>query len=119
MKKTALGTKKINILLNQLNFEPILNNQVRQVRWLYNNSNKCTMVYDEKLVRLMVHKLQTKIKELEFASQEQSTNEAIIAKQNELIMWLQKYCNPMDNIEAKHYIIYRKLESELQQLKNQ
>jgi len=62
---TRLSTKNIDKMLSELNFEPILKSQIRQVRWLYNNSNKCTMVYDEKLVRVMIHRLQERIKELE------------------------------------------------------
>lgn len=51
--------------IESLDMDLILNRQVHQVRWLYKNSNKCTMVYDEKLVRLIVQKLQRRIKELE------------------------------------------------------
>lgn len=64
-KEKRLNPKEIDELLKQLNFEPILKQQVRQVRWLYNNANKCTMVYDEKLVRIMIHRLHERIKFLE------------------------------------------------------
>jgi hypothetical protein len=36
----------------------LLNSQKRQVKWLFNNSNKMTIVYDEKFVRLLMHKSQ-------------------------------------------------------------
>jgi len=55
----------IDEMLNNLDLAPILDNRVRQVKWLYNNSNKHLRVYEEKLVRVMVHKLQERIKELE------------------------------------------------------
>lgn len=57
--------KEEDKMLDELNIAPILNNRARQVRWLYNNSNKCTLVYNEKLVRVIVHRLQERIKELE------------------------------------------------------
>lgn len=63
-----LGIRDIDKMIEELNFAPVLKAQVRQVKWLYNNSNKCTMVYDEKLVRLMIHRLQERIKELEEGS---------------------------------------------------
>jgi len=53
------------ILQHSTDFSLILNQRVRQVRWLYNNGNKCTKVYDEKLVRLMIHRLKERIKFLE------------------------------------------------------
>lgn len=51
--------------IEDMDFDLILDNQLRQVRWLYKNHNKLTMVYDEKLVRLMIQRLQYKVKELE------------------------------------------------------
>ena len=64
MKKKILGLKEVDDLIDKLDLQPVLNSRVRQVRWMYNNSNKCTMVYEEKLVRLIVHRLMEKIKEL-------------------------------------------------------
>ena len=46
-------------------FDWLLNSQVRRVRWLHANSNRNLLVYDEKFVRLMIHKLKERIKELE------------------------------------------------------
>lgn len=66
--KTAVrgvGTDEFLKLLDELNFTPILERQVRKVKWLYNNSNKHTMVYCEKDVRMMIDRLQKRIKELE------------------------------------------------------
>lgn len=37
--------------------DKLLNSQKRQVKWLYNNSNKMTIVYEEKFVRLLIHKI--------------------------------------------------------------
>lgn len=51
--------------LDNLDIQPILNSKVHRVKWLYNNSNKMTFVYEEKLVRLIVHRLEQKIKHLE------------------------------------------------------
>ena len=64
-----LGIREIDKMIGELNLAPVLKAQVRQVKWLYNNSNKCTMVYDEKLVRIMIHRLQERIKELEARSE--------------------------------------------------
>lgn len=63
--KNQLTLKGMERALDTLNMDAVLKSQVRQVRWLYNNSNKCTMVYEEKLVRLMVFRLQQRISELE------------------------------------------------------
>ena len=63
-----LGIRDIDKMIAELNFAPVLKAQARQVKWLYNNSNKCTMVYDEKLVRIIVHRLQKRIEELEEGS---------------------------------------------------
>jgi hypothetical protein len=66
MKRSkSMKYKEFEKSINSLDTSPILNNYVRQVRWLYNNGNKCTMVYDEKLVRTIVHKLKKRIDELE------------------------------------------------------
>lgn len=64
-KRKVIGLKEFDALLDNLDIEPILDSRVRQVKWLFNNSNKCTMVYSEKLVRLIVHRLKTRIEELE------------------------------------------------------
>ena len=65
MKRKVLGLKETDRLIDALDMQPVLNSRVRQVRWLYKNSNKCTMVYEEKLVRLIVHRLTERIKDLE------------------------------------------------------
>lgn len=62
MAKIKMSINEIDQHLDRLDIQPILNSRVRQVRWLYNNSNKCTNVYDEKLVRLIVHRLSKEIK---------------------------------------------------------
>jgi hypothetical protein len=51
--------------MNIEDFDFLLKHQVRRVRWLHANSNRNTFVYDEKLVRTMVQKLQNRVKELE------------------------------------------------------
>ena len=71
MKKNQrkyISPSKFNELIEELNIAPILDSRIRQVRWLYRNASKCRMVYDEKLVRLIVHKLTTRIKEMEVTS---------------------------------------------------
>lgn len=64
-KPPILRPKELDKCINDLSMDKILESRVRQVKWLFNNGNKCTMVYDEKLVRLMVFKLQERIKALE------------------------------------------------------
>lgn len=64
-KRERLLPREVDKLLDELEIGRILNSQVRQVRWLYNNSNKCTMVYNEKLVRAIVQRLKDRISELE------------------------------------------------------
>lgn len=66
-KKQRLKPSDIDYYIENCNPEPILKDQVRQVRWLYNNSNKLTMVYDEKLVRAIVFNLLKRIHENEEA----------------------------------------------------
>lgn len=61
----GVGTDEFLKLLEELNFAPILERQVRKVKWLYLNNNKHTMVYCEKDVRAMISRLQKRIKELE------------------------------------------------------
>lgn len=51
--------------MNPEDFDFLLNSQMRRVRWLHANNNRNTFVYDEKFVRMMVHKLKERIKELE------------------------------------------------------
>lgn len=60
-----MSLKQLDKHLDELDIQPILKSKVRQVRWLYDNCNKCTMVYEEKLVRLIVHRMQEKINKLE------------------------------------------------------
>lgn len=64
-KPKSMSLKELDQHLDALDLQPVLKNKTRQVRWLYNNGNKCLNVYEEKLVRLMVHRLQTKINELQ------------------------------------------------------
>jgi len=64
-KKKIMSLKELDTHLDNLDIQPILASRVRQVKWLYNNSNKMTKVYDEKLVRLIVHRMQQKINELQ------------------------------------------------------
>lgn len=57
-------SKEINDLLNKENWsdediDKLLTTQKRQVKWLYNNSNKLTIVYEEKFVRLLLHKIKS------------------------------------------------------------
>lgn len=44
--------------LSEEEIKSLLNSQKRQVKWLFNNSNKMTIVYEEKFVRLLLHKIQ-------------------------------------------------------------
>ncbi len=65
-KEKRLTIKQTDeILATSTYFSLILKQRVRRVRWLYNNGNKCAMVYDEKLVRLMIHRLKERINFLE------------------------------------------------------
>jgi len=57
--------KEIDSALESLDMDTVMNTRAKQVRYFYQNSNKCTLVINEKLVRLMIHKLQTRIQELE------------------------------------------------------
>ena len=65
LRKDQLSAIELNEKLEELDIQPILKSQVRQVKWLYNNSNKLTLVYEEKLVRIIVDKLEKRIKTLE------------------------------------------------------
>lgn len=76
MAKKRLGVRETTELINKLDLEPVLNDKVRQVRWLYNNSNKCTKVYEEKLVRIMIHRLQERIQELELSRGKENTTQS-------------------------------------------
>ena len=64
MAHKPLGIRETDRLMDELNLAPILKDRVRQVRFLYHNGNKCTKVYEEKLVRLMIHRLQQQNSEL-------------------------------------------------------
>jgi hypothetical protein len=66
-KIQSLNLKRHKILqdMSLEDFDFILDHQTRRVRWLYANSNKMTMVYEERLVRMMIQKLQNRIKELQ------------------------------------------------------
>lgn len=63
--KRRILDDEFNRLLDNLDLNPILDNRSHQVRWLYKNSNKLTIVYEERLVRLLVSRLQQRIKQLE------------------------------------------------------
>lgn len=52
-------------LVDELKFSEIIDKNIRKVKWLYNNSNKYTDVVNEKIVRLMIHKYEERIAELE------------------------------------------------------
>lgn len=60
-----LSPRETDELLLKLDFEPILKQRVRRVNWLFNNSNRRTLVYEEKLVRIMLHRQKERIIELE------------------------------------------------------
>ena len=62
--KKPMSPKEFDLCLDRLDIAPILDSKVRQVKWLYNNSNKLTMVYDEKLVRLIVYRMSKEINDL-------------------------------------------------------
>jgi len=49
---------------DEINFKVFLDTAAHQVRWCYFNTGKTRKVYDEKDVRLIVQKLQNKIKAL-------------------------------------------------------
>ena len=67
MDKVKINSPKIfDEYLDRLDIQPILASKVRRVKWLYNNSNRNTLVYDEKMVRLIVHRMQQRIDELEY-----------------------------------------------------
>jgi len=58
----ALSISEIKSLLDKEDWSKediatLLNSQKRQVKWLFNNSNKMTIVYEEKFVRLLIHKI--------------------------------------------------------------
>ncbi len=63
--KTIVRRKYLKGELQLSDIPDLLDAQVRQVRWLYKNSNKCTRVFEEKMVRLVVAKLQNRINQLE------------------------------------------------------
>lgn len=60
-----LNVEETNRLLDNLELDPILEKSVREVRFLYHNSNKLKKVYPEPIVKAMIGKLQNKIKKLE------------------------------------------------------
>lgn len=65
IKPHILRPSELDKCLDNLDIEPVLKSSVRQVKWLYLNSNKMTMVYDEKLVRAIIQRLKERIYELE------------------------------------------------------
>lgn len=48
---------KLDDLLDDGKFTEAITQQTRRVKWLYNNSNRNTFVIDEKLARLIYHKM--------------------------------------------------------------
>lgn len=64
-KRKIIGMREFDEHLDRLDLDPILNSRVRRVKWLYMNSNRNTFVYEEKMVRLIVHRLKERIKALE------------------------------------------------------
>lgn len=62
--KTIEGTH-LSSLIKEGNWDAVIRSQARQVKWLYNNSSKTSMVVDEKLVWLMLQNLQDRIRALE------------------------------------------------------
>lgn len=65
IKPYILRPSELDKCLDNLDIEPVLKSSVRQVKWLYLNSNKMTMVYDEKLVRAIVQRYREKIEEIQ------------------------------------------------------
>jgi hypothetical protein len=64
LKKGQLSLSQIDDHLKRLDLQPVLKSQARQVKWLFNNGNKRTIVYNEKLVRIMIHRMQEEIDNL-------------------------------------------------------
>jgi len=50
---------------DEVDFKVFLDTAAHQVRWCYFNTGKTRLVYDEKDIRLIVQKLQNKIKYLQ------------------------------------------------------
>lgn len=67
--KPPMKLSEMDRCLDNLDIQPILKSKVRRVKWLYNNNNKLTMVYEERLVRLIVHRMQERINHLEMQMQ--------------------------------------------------
>lgn len=58
MKKKIAGSGELDLLIKEERWGEVIRAETRQVKWLYENSNKTTMVVDEKLVQLIVQSLQ-------------------------------------------------------------
>lgn len=60
-KMTLILKRRLDLAYERMDDEDIkliLDQRCHRVKWLYNNSNKLTMVYEEKLVRLIIQRLQ-------------------------------------------------------------
>lgn len=64
------NVKKTKELFDNKDIVGLLNDQLRRVKWLYENSNKYTQVYDEKFVRLIISWKDEEIKDLKFQIKE-------------------------------------------------
>lgn len=85
MKK--LFPKEVDAHLDRLDLQPILASRVHRVKWLYNNSNKNTLVYEEKLVRLIIDRLQKKIQELEKSNPVKEVKRCPICNSKNVVMF--------------------------------
>lgn len=65
MKNKIAGDLELDSLIKEGRWSDAIRAGKRQVKWLYSNSNRTTMVVDEKLVWLIVQALEDRIKELE------------------------------------------------------
>lgn len=89
-------------LLEEGKFDEAVTNQIRKVKWLFNNSNKLTNVVCEKTVRLIVHKLK-----------ERSTGneDATVKMLEDIISWekdLSEYKSLEKILREKYIILERK-----------
>lgn len=65
IKNKNIEVEEFSSLIKEGKWDEVIRAGSRQVKWFYNNSNRTTMVVEEKLVWLMVQSLQDKIKELQ------------------------------------------------------
>jgi hypothetical protein len=66
MKKVDRKSLQINKPREEWDIDKILNEQVRQVKWLYNNSNKYSKVYSEKFIRSLIQEIKERYLNIEF-----------------------------------------------------